>query len=150
VSRKIYVAAASSEIYRAVAFIHKARELGYEITEDWPQTIFATGKANAGLTPAQRRAAADADALGVIEAHLVVLLVPAPPNATQGAWWEGGIAQAVGIPIIAAGAPEDRERNIFLANATEVDTDEDAIELLRLLSDLPDDGWLTPLRAPRS
>lgn len=149
-SRRIYVAGASAELYRAVAFIRAARNLGYEITEDWPQVILDIGKANVGLTPEQRLAAADADLKGVLRAHLVVLLVPAHPSVTQGAWWEGGVAQAVGIPILAVGAAHDRERNIFLAKTCEIDTDDEALDLLKHLATLPEGDWLRPLVAPRT
>jgi len=128
---KIYVAAASAEIERAERMIGILRELGHEITVDWPAAMRALGKANAGLTPEQRAFHAAEDYRGVATAQRVVILVPKAPAATQGAWWEGGIADALEIPIIAAGRFEDRQRNIFLARAIEVDTDDEVFALLR-------------------
>jgi hypothetical protein len=133
---KIYVAAASAEIERAERMIAILRELGHEITVDWPAAMRALGmralgKANAGLTPEQRTFHAAEDYRGVATAQRVVILVPKAPAATQGAWWEGGIADALEIPIIASGRFEDRQRNIFLARAIEVDTDDEVFALLR-------------------
>lgn len=127
---KVYVAGASSEIYRAEHMLDKIRQAGHEITVDWPALMRASGLSNTDFDAAARRYCADQDARGVAEADLVVLLVPRHPNATQGAWWEGGIANGLGIPTIAAGRPDDRARNIFLAHTHEVDSDEDVLELL--------------------
>jgi hypothetical protein len=124
---RIYVAGASSEIERARRVIAALRAEGHEITFDWTVDF----EANETLLDVQRGAYADADFQGVSMANRVVLLIPAPPNLTQGAWWEGGVADALEIPIIASGRPEHRAKNIFLSHALEVDTDEEAIELCR-------------------
>lgn len=128
---RIYVAAASAEIERAERMIARLRAAGHTITVDWPAAIRAmAGVANEGLTQEQRREAARDDYEGVISAERVVILVPEKPIVTQGAWWEGGIADALRIQIIAAGRFEDRQKNIFLVRATEVDTDDEVLPLL--------------------
>lgn len=124
---RIYVAGASSEIERARRVMAALRAEGHEITFDWTIDF----ESNEGLSDVQRAAYADADFQGVFLARRVVLLVPVSPSVTQGAWWEGGVADALEIPIIASGRPEDRARNIFLSRALEVDTDEKAVELCR-------------------
>lgn len=60
-------------------------------------------------------------------ADVVILLVPRWPTVTKGAWWEGGVADALGIPVVASGSPGDRATMIFLSRVREVDTDEEAI-----------------------
>lgn len=128
---RIYVAAASKEIERAERMIERLRAAGHTITVDWPAAIRAmAGVANEGLTHELRKEAADADYRGVATAERVVILVPENPVVTQGAWWEGGIADALRIPIIASGRFEDRQKNIFLVRATEVDTDDEVLPLL--------------------
>lgn len=124
---RIYVAAASAEIARARKMRDAILSEGHEITFDWTVDF----ESNEGLADVQRSAYADADFQGVAMASRVVLLVPRAPNRTQGAWWEGGVADALEIPIIASGRPEDRVGNIFLSRALEVDTDEEAVALLR-------------------
>lgn len=128
---RIYVAAASKEIERAERMIERLRAAGHTITVDWPAAIRAmAGVANEGLTQEQRKEAADADYRGVATAERIVILVPVQPIVTQGAWWEGGIADALRIPIISSGRFEDRQRNIFLVRTTEVDTDDEVLPLL--------------------
>lgn len=131
---RIYVAAASAELLRAIAVRDALIAAGHEITEDWMSKVaeqIASGGGPNELTPERRRACADADYVGVASAHRVVLLVPRRPSLTQGAWWEGGLADALEIPIIASGAPADRAKNIFLSRAHEVDTDAEAIALCK-------------------
>lgn len=43
---------------------------------------------------------------------------------------EGGVADALGIPVIASGLPADRAPMIFLSRVHEVDTDQEAIDLV--------------------
>lgn len=124
---RIYVAGASAEIERARRMRDALLAEGHEITFDWTVDF----ESNEGLSDVQRGAYADADFQGVAMANRVVLLVPRSPKLTQGAWWEGGVADALEIPIIASGRPEDRAKNIFLAHAIEVDTDEEAVDLCR-------------------
>lgn len=129
---KIYVAASSAELDRAAAVRDKILARGHTITEDWISKIFEhlkTGRAVNVLTPKERRAAADADYVGVASADRVVLLVPRRPLVTKGAWWEGGVADALNIPVIAAGDPQDRASMIFLSRVHEVDTDDEAVDL---------------------
>lgn len=131
---KIYVAASSSlvELQRAIEVRDKLIAKGHTITEDWPSIVSANvakGRAPNQLSPEERRAVADADYAGVASADRVILLVPRPPALTKGAWWEGGVADALNIPVIAAGRPEDRAPMIFLSRVHEVDTDEEAIDL---------------------
>jgi hypothetical protein len=124
---KVYVAGASAEIERARRVRDALLRDGHEITFDWTTDF----ESNEGLSNAQRAAYADADFQGVVLANCLVLLVPIAPMLTQGAWWEGGVADARCIPIIASGRPEDRVKNIFLSRAIEVDTDEEAVAFCR-------------------
>lgn len=129
---KIYVAGSSAELDRIVRVRDRLISNGHTITEDWPSKVLAhiaTGRAVNDLTPEDRRAAADADYAGVASADRVVLLVPRRPIATAGAWWEGGVADALNVPVIASGLPQDRASMIFLSRVHEVDTDEEAIDL---------------------
>lgn len=129
---RIYVAGASTEVTRAERMIAALRTAGHEITVDWTVHVRAFMKASFAAQPEgdDRRHAADEDYRGVSTAQRVVLLVPCVPSLTQGAWWEGGIADALGIPIIASGAKKDRMRNIFLSRTTEVETDDEVLALL--------------------
>lgn len=140
---KIYVAASSIEIDRAERMISRLKAAGHEITEDWTVKIRQVGLANQGLTPELRREAADADFRGVAAADRVVILVPKTPVVTQGAWWEGGVADALDIETIAAGRKEDRDRNIFLSRCIEVDTDD---EVFARLAESPSAAEVRALR----
>jgi hypothetical protein len=131
---RIYIAAASADLLRAIAVRDALIALGHTITEDWMSKVsaqIALVRMPNDITPEVRRECADADYAGVSSAHQVVILVPRRPVVTQGAWWEGGLADALEIPIIASGAPEDRARNIFLSRTVEVDTDAEAIALCK-------------------
>lgn len=140
---KIYVAASSAEIDRAERMISRLKAAGHEITEDWTVTIRTVGLANQGLSPERRRECADADFKGVASADRVVILVPRAPVVTQGAWWEGGVADALEIPTLAVGRKEDRDRNIFLSRCREVDTDD---EVLVWLAESPAHAEIRALR----
>lgn len=130
---RVYVAGSSVELERAASVRDAIVARGNTITEDWISKIFEhllTGRAVNELSPEERREAADADYVGVASADCVVLLVPRSPVATRGAWWEGGVADALGIPVIASGLPADRAPMIFLSRVHEVDTDQEAIDLV--------------------
>lgn len=96
---KLYIAGASADIERAERWIAKAREAGVHVTEDWPAKVRTAGAANVG-TIEQLRAAAEACERGVIAASVVWVLVPRETRPTAGAWYEMGMARALGARIV--------------------------------------------------
>jgi hypothetical protein len=95
VKAKIYVAAPSRDLSRYRAFIGRAEYLGLHNTHDWAVVFDAAreqGLTDATITAEYARNAALADAVGVRECSVFVLLAPRPGEATIGAWVELGIA----------------------------------------------------------
>lgn len=127
---KIYVAGASSEVGRAVAFIARVRALGIEVTHDWTVEVlkdrYSKNRVEDALT----------DLRGVASADLLVFLAPEPPSGTTGGGFEAGAAYVWGKPIFASGSAKAHEANLFGALVQEFDGDEVLLEYLAGLSKL--------------
>lgn len=97
----------------AIALLQNA---GMRVTHDWIPTVqkaIAEGVAESDLDEDRARSAAHEDIAGVIAADVLVLL--APSVTTRGAWFEAGVAHAMGIPIVVAHDDADkRNQSIFL------------------------------------
>ena len=90
---KVYVAGASSELARVEAFIARVKAIpGVEISYDWTVDVRKAGKANEGMTLAQRSKAACACERGVLQCNVFVYLVPLPGHKSIGAAFEAGLA----------------------------------------------------------
>lgn len=100
-TRGLYIAGASADIERVEEWINVARAHGIHVTEDWPAKVRAAGSANTG-TVEQLRAAAEACERGVIAASVVWVLVPRETRPTAGAWYEMGMARALGARVVAS------------------------------------------------
>lgn len=86
---KIYVAASSKELARAIRIMNALRERGHEITYDWTVPMRELGP-DAGLTFEQRGLYAAKPSKGIEEADVFWQLIPTTPSS--GAWWELGYA----------------------------------------------------------
>ena len=76
-SHKVYVAASSRELARAEGAIQALRDLGHEVTHDWPRMVRAVGEANpADADDVLRLQWAEEDLLGIRAADTFWLLMP--------------------------------------------------------------------------
>ena len=134
----VYVAAASSEIARAKAFMTALRALGITVTSTWTDVIEQVGAANPmAAAPADRAVWAQDDLDQVAKAQVLCLLLPPAGVTTIGAWVELGFALALGgtpaRPVLVVG----EERSIFTALANHRLPDDaaalDALKTLALL-----------------
>lgn len=141
---KVYVAAASSEIERAEKCIAALRASGFEVTSTWPEVIRKVGHANPMTASREQRAGwAAMDLSEVSDATVLWFLIPPKGVATDGANVEYGYALFLGAAsqearLAGINAPIYRiltsgeERSIFTALSTHFDTDEQAIEALKV------------------
>jgi hypothetical protein len=123
VRAKIYVAAPSSDLDRYRRFINLARARGLEVTYDWsPMIVEAQRQRLTDRTISEGFAlnAAMADAQGVRDCSVLVLLAPRPGEASIGAWVELGMALGLRTArptrkplIVVAGDRADRQYAIF-------------------------------------
>jgi hypothetical protein len=91
-----YVAGASSEVLRCERFISMVRELGIEVTHDWPEDLrTARVEPEAVDVYLSPRCLA-----GIAAADLVVVLAPLSAGVTAGAWVEMGAALALRKPVL--------------------------------------------------
>ena len=114
---RIYVAAPSHDLTRYRAFVERAREQGLEVTQDWSQLIVEAqrkGLTDGTISQDYARRAAFADAAGVRDCSLLVVLAPRPGQLTVGAWVELGIA--IGLRT----ARQSRKPLIIVASGTRV------------------------------
>lgn len=145
---KIYVAAPSRDLDRYRAFVDRARERGLEVTYDWAALIVEAqrqGLTDATITEDYARTAALADATGVRDCSVLVLLAPRSGEITVGAWVELGIALGLRtarpsrkpLIVVAGGVRIDRPRQyaIFeeLADVC-VQNDEQALHVVSRLA----------------
>ncbi len=121
---RVYVAASSVEIDRAQRWMLALVEAGITVTSTWPTVIAQqSGVANPRDADALDRAAWSlADIDEVRAAECVWFLVPDSASG-RGAYFECGVAHALGKPLIASG---DTKQSIFLALGRELDSDADA------------------------
>lgn len=111
---KIYVAASSKELARAIRIMNALRERGHEITYDWTVPMRELGP-DAGLTVEQRGLYAAKDSKGIEDADVFWQLIPTTPSS--GAWWELGYACGLrngggNIPLVVV-VSGDANRCIF-------------------------------------
>lgn len=138
----IYVAASSEEIERAEKWSHALRGEGISVTSVWPETIRrvqreramkSTNEASnpAAATVADRRKWSMENVTQILASELFWLLVPTPPNLSQGAYWEHSLAWRERKLTIASGGG-DNQRFVFTALSQILcDDDEQAFDLIR-------------------
>ena len=90
-SKRIYVAGASSNIDQIEHYIKKLQDAGWTISFDWTAPVRQVGDASPD-DPKIRRDAALADLQGVGTADVVWLLQPDATSTSTGAWVELGAA----------------------------------------------------------
>jgi hypothetical protein len=86
--KTIYVAGASKEVRLVQGYIHKLKEAGWKITEDW--TLSVVENEGRELTEQERQHYAHADGFGVAEADWLWML--SPIALSVGCYVELGIA----------------------------------------------------------
>lgn len=86
--KTIYVAGASKEVRLVQGYIHKLKEAGWRITEDW--TLSVIENEGREITEQERQHCAHADGFGVAEADWLWLVSPIAPSV--GCYVELGIA----------------------------------------------------------
>lgn len=98
---RIYVSGSSLELPIARALIDALRNRGHEIAHDWPSVIDAAGgRANpADVSDDQKDAWVSAELVAINTCDLYVMLAPAEPTLTGGAFVELGYAHACGKTI---------------------------------------------------
>jgi hypothetical protein len=128
---RLYVAASSTELDRAEAFMTAARLLGFEITFDWVSKIREVGAANPADAPLALQAqwsARDLAAIAVCE--VFVLLAPLDRSPARGAFVELGSAVTLAKPSIVVRSPLCHSICQALASA-QAGTDAEALAILR-------------------
>ena len=110
---KIYVAGSSFEMSLVNDYMRKLRDVGIEVTRDWPKVIREYGnRPNRGLTEEDRVRVSLANFRAIDEADVFWLVVPTAPSA--GCWIEFGYALRVNKLTIASG---DVEQTVFTSHA---------------------------------
>lgn len=133
----IYIAGASAEIERAEAAIAYARSLDLTVTFPWPEDVrahAATGRTDADLTDHEMQRHVLRDVRGIVEARVVVLLVPAAGIHTTGAWWEAGFATAHRKPVVVSRERSGRRCVFEVLGSQTCATDQAAITLAKFLA----------------
>lgn len=123
---RVYVAAASAETARARAVVDKLRAAaGVVVTSTWLDVVAQVGDANPRDASIEaRRGWVTQDLAEVKSSDVVLVLVPAAPIATIGAWCEAFHGRAHGVELMFAG---DTKRSVFCAMGREFATDDEAI-----------------------
>lgn len=118
----VYVAASSMDVKRAEHWTNHLAAAGLDVTSTWINTIVTIGEANPrGVDRGIRLEYAKANVDAIVRAQLLWFLVPKPPMATCGAWWEAGVASAHGRIVVSSG--EDTEQSVFTALGQEFKDD---------------------------
>ena len=140
----IYVAASSAEIERAEKWMHSLRGEGIAVTSVWPETIRRVQRERAMATTqeasnpyqatvADQRTWAMENVTQIRASEVLWLLVPNPPNLSEGAYWEHSCAWNERKLTIASGGGTNR-RFVFTALSHMImETDEHAFEAIRLI-----------------
>ena len=131
----VYVAAAAtpSAAARVAATIAALRADGFVVTCTWPETVAVVGSANPrDASDADRRGWSTQDLNEIDAARAVLFLVPEPPEATRGAWFEAGYSYSERKHLVFSG---DTKQSVFCALGREFATDAAAIAYLRELRD---------------
>jgi hypothetical protein len=140
----IYVAASSAEIERAEKWMNALRGEGIAVTSVWPETIrrvqrerhmASTHEASnpRQATVADRRTWALENVAQIHASEALWLLVPMPPNLSEGAYYELAVANERRKLTLASGGG-DNQRMVFTALAQILfDADELAFEAIKLI-----------------
>lgn len=135
---RLYIGGSSSDLARIRRWMAEVQKFtasetaiamapGIELTHNWIASIEKVGAPNPrAASPLDRAAWAAEDLEGVREADLLWILMP--PGMSDGAMWEAGYADALGMDIFISGP--DTERSIFTARARCFETDEQAFNCL--------------------
>jgi nucleoside 2-deoxyribosyltransferase len=110
---RAYVAAASAEIDRAEAFSDRLRREGIRTTSSW-ESIREIGLANEGLPADLALHAAKTCLAEIVEADVLVLLVP-PPGHGYGSGVELGFALGSEKETILVGDADAMDRSVFFS-----------------------------------
>lgn len=131
----VYVAASSDEIDRAVRWIAMLRGAGIHVTSSWPEVITreSAGVANPREASVEDRRRWSSQDLNEVQAADVLWMLAPTRASGRGAYYEAGAADALGNVVVASG---DTKQSIFLARATEFDTDDEAFEHIRHLASI--------------
>jgi nucleoside 2-deoxyribosyltransferase len=111
---RAYVAAASVEIDRAEAFMDLLRRAGVRVTSSWVDSIREIGLANKGLPNDIALHAAKTCLSEIVEADVLVLLVP-PPGHGYGSGVELGFALGSEKETILVGDADAMDRSVFFS-----------------------------------
>lgn len=131
---RVYVAAASCDIERALMWMARLREAGIDVTSTWPAVVLGAGTGNPrGATRSQRAGWARTDLDQVRAANVLWMLCPprgidAP---ARGAYWEASAANECGKIVMSSG---DTLQSIFTALGDEFETDEAAFDHLVMVA----------------
>lgn len=136
----IYVAACSEEIDRAEKWMNALRGEGIAVTSVWPETIRRVQRERAMKTTSEasnphqatvsdRRKWSMENVTQIRASELFWLLVPTPPNLSQGAYWEHSAAWHERKLIVASGG----DQRFVFASLSQIlcEEDEQAFELIR-------------------
>lgn len=100
---RVYVAGSSKELDRVAWNIKRLTDAGMDITHDWSkQVALANGKANPVTTESQRKKWSKDDYKGVATCDFLWLLLPSG-HLSPGAFFEFGVAYALGVPVVISG-----------------------------------------------
>lgn len=134
---RIYVAASSDELARAVRWSKKLRSCLHVVVSTWPNVIAEVGASNPpDADRTSRREWALADLAELRTSDLVWILAPIQSHG-RGAYWEAATAVSLGIPVVSSGPTQ---QSIFMALTEEFTTDEEVFELLRTKNQVPIHG----------
>jgi nucleoside 2-deoxyribosyltransferase len=111
---RAYVAAASAEIDRARLFMQRLRCAGVKVMSSWVESIDELGLANEGLPADIALYAARTCLAEIIEADVLILLVP-PPGHGYGSGVEFGFALGEQKETILVGDADAMDRSVFFS-----------------------------------
>jgi nucleoside 2-deoxyribosyltransferase len=111
---RVYLAAASADIDRADGFRDRLIRAGIRVTSTWIDSIREIGLANEGLPSDLALHAAKTCLAEIVEADVLVLLVP-PPGHGYGSGVELGFALGSEKETILVGDADAMDRSIFFS-----------------------------------
>jgi hypothetical protein len=127
---RVYVAGAAAEMSRVIDAIAALEGAGIAVTCTWPQVVAATpGGANpADASCADRARWSGRDVTEVADSDVLWFLVP-DGLTTRGAWFESGVAHALGKHLVFSGPTT--HQSVFCALGEEFISDESALVYLK-------------------